>query len=191
VRFRAAFARRASASAKASARLAVARAARERRRSASRAASLAGVAAIVVFATIASAQIGGKPATGNPTPGVAQPEPPNLADRVTFTGCLQPVNRRADPSGSATASADLSAPSNSRFELTKAERVDRVPAGTGGSPATTNLSSTVYRLEGIESQFSPFVGAKVEISGEIKGPAGASPPTLLVEFVQRVAVKCP
>ena len=32
------------------------------------------------------------------------------------------------------------------------------------------VSSKTYRLEGIDSQFSPFVGAKVEISGEIKAP---------------------
>jgi hypothetical protein len=162
--------------------------------------SLSGVAAFVVALTaIASAQVGGKPTTGNPTPGIAQPEPPNLADRVTFVGCLQPVTRRAEASASAKASADgsgsasaadLNAPSNARFELTKAERLDRVPAGTGGSPATKSVSSKVYRLEGIDSQFSPFVGARVEISGEIKPAENAAPPTLLVEFVQRVAAKC-
>ena len=139
-----------------------------------------------------SAQAPGKPATGNPTPGIAQPDPPNLADRVTFVGCLRIAPRRAEASASAdkSASADPNTPSNARFELTSAERVDRVPAGTGGSPATTGVPSKTYRLEGIESQFSPFVGAKVEISGEIKGPA-SSPPTLLVEFVQKLTAKCP
>jgi hypothetical protein len=68
--------------------------------------------------------------------------------------------------------------------------VDRVPPGTGGSAAATTASSKTYRLEGIDSQFSPFVGAKVEISGEVKGPATGSPPTLLVGFVQRIAGKC-
>jgi hypothetical protein len=166
----------------------------------SRAAALAGVAAIVALTGIASAQIGGKPATGNPTPGTAQPDPPNLADRVTFVGCLRPVatverSRRAEASASAdkSASADPNALSNSRFELTKAERVDRVPAGTGGSPATVNASSKTYRLEGIDSQFSPFVGARVEVSGEVRPPAAperSAPPTLLVEFVQRIAATC-
>jgi hypothetical protein len=150
-------------------------------------ASLAAVA-IVTLTTVALAQGGGKPTTGNPTPGTIQPDPPNLADRVTFVGCLQAVGRRAEASASA-ASADPNAPTNARYELTKAERVDRVPPGTGGSPVT-RVSSTVYRLEGIDSQFSPFVGAKVEISGEMKAPAGASPPTLIVEFVQRLAAKC-
>jgi hypothetical protein len=163
VRSRAAFARRASAPA----------------------VSLAGVAAFVALTAIASAQGGGKPATGNPTPGTAQPDPPNLADRVTFVGCLQTVTRRAD----APASADSNAPSNARFELTRAERVDRVPAGTGGSPATASVSSKTFRLEGIDSQFSPFVGAKVEVSGgiNVKSPGA---PTLIVEFIQKLAAKC-
>jgi hypothetical protein len=132
------------------------------------AASLAGVAAIVALTTVASAQGGGKPTTGNPTPGFAQPDPPNPANRVTFTGCLQSVSR------SATTPADANTPSNSRFELTKVERSE----------------IKMYRLEGIDSQFSPFVGAKVEVTGEIKGSANATPPTLLVEFVHRLAAKC-
>jgi hypothetical protein len=157
------------------------------------AASLA-AAAVLALTAIASAQGGGKPATGNPTPGIAQPDPPNLADRVTLTGCLRPSARRADALASATsASADPNSPSLSRFELTNAERVNRVPAGTGGSPAATSVSSKTYRLEGIDSQFSPFVGARIEISGEIR-PASAAektaPPTLLVEFVQRIAATC-
>lgn len=123
-----------------------------------------------VVSAMMSAQIGGKPATGNPTPGTEQPAPPNVADRVTFTGCLQPVARAAT-------TADPNAPSDSRFELTKATSAD------------TKTPSKTYRLEGIESQFSPFVGSKVEITGEIK-TAGANPPTLLVEFVQRIASKC-
>jgi hypothetical protein len=85
---------------------------------------------------------------------------------------------------------DSNTPSNSRFELAKAERVDRVPPGTGGSAPAASVSAKTYRLEGIESQFSPFVGAKVEISGEIKESASANPPTVIVEFVQKLAAKC-
>jgi hypothetical protein len=152
--------------------------------------SIAG-AAILTLTAIASAQGGGKPVTGNPTPGTAQPDPPNLADRVTFVGCLRPAP--ADKSASATSapSADPNAPGNSRFELVNAERQDRVPEGTGGSPLAAAASSKTYRLEGIDSQFSPLVGARVEISGEIKGPAAANPPTILVGFIQRLAGKCP
>lgn len=149
--------------------------------------SLAVVAAVVALTAVAFAQGGGKPATGNPTPGTPQPDPPNLADRVTFAGCLHTVSRGAE--ASSAASADSNAPSNARFELTRAERVNRVPAGTGGSPATANVSSKTFRLEGIDSQFSPFVGAKVEVSGEInvKSPGA---PTLIVEFIQKLAAKC-
>jgi hypothetical protein len=141
------------------------------------------VVAVVAFTAIASAQGGGKPTTGNPTPGTTQPDPPNPANRVTFTGCLQSVSRAA------ATTAEANAPSNARFELTRAERLDRVPAGTGGSPATASVSSKTFRLEGIDSQFSPFVGAKVEASGEInvKGPGA---PTLIVEFIQKLAAKC-
>jgi hypothetical protein len=135
-----------------------------------RAASLV-VVAIVGLAALLSAQGGGKPATGNPTPGTEQPAPPNVADRVTVVGCLQSV-------APATTTADSNTPSNSRFELAKATSAD------------TKASSKTYRLEGIDSQFSPFVGSKAEITGEIKAAAGANPPTLLVEFVQRIAAKC-
>jgi hypothetical protein len=137
-----------------------------------RAASLVAAACVAVTA-IASAQGGGKPATGNPTPGTEQPAPPNVADRVTFVGCLQPVSSK----GETPASADPNAPSNSRFELRTAAPGERVP-------------SKIYRLEGIDSQFSPFVGARVEITGEIKAAASGNPPTLLVEYVQKLAAKC-
>jgi hypothetical protein len=150
-----------------------------------RVAWLVGAATIVVCAALASAQGGGKPVTGNPTPGTTQPAPPNLADRVTFAGCLQPVRNSAT-----SAAPDANVPSDARFELTNAERVDRVPPGTGGSAIAVSASGKGYRLEGIDSQFSPFVGTKVEISGEIKAPANATPPTLLVEFVQKLAAKC-
>jgi hypothetical protein len=146
-------------------------------------ASLAGIVAIVACTTVAFAQGGGKPATGNPTPGTAQPDPPNLADRVTVVGCLQPIR-------SSTPSADANTPTNARYELTQAERLDRVPPDTGGSAIAKSASGKSYRLEGIESQFSPFVGAKVEISGGVKSPSSTGPPTLVVEFVQRLAAKC-
>jgi hypothetical protein len=154
------------------------------------------VAAVLAASTLTSAaQIGGKLVIGgNPTPGTEQPEPPSLADRVTVTGCLQsaPV-RRGGSLDPPTAPTDANTPSDARFVLANAERVDRVPAGTGGSPATASASSRSYRLMGIESQFSPFVGTKVEISGEIKPAASSdakSTPTLIVEFVQKLASTC-
>ena len=156
---------------------------------------LAAVAAILAASTLTgAAQIGGKLVVGgNPTPGTEQPEPPNLADRIALSGCLQ-----AAPRTSSTNSApDANTPSDARFMLANAERIDRVPAGTGGSPATTSASSRSYRLMGIESQFSPFVGTKVEVSGEVKAgsstetTSAGSMPTLVVEFVQKLATTCP
>ena len=156
-----------------------------------------GVLALIAAAALsvgASAQSGGKPAKGNPTPGTLQPDPPNPADRITLTGCVQ-----AAPGRNASASAaDPNMPSDARFILASAEREKNVPSGTGGSELAATTSSRTYRLEAIDSQVSGFVGAKVEISGEVKArtasaPAenGADAPTLQVEFVQKIAALCP
>jgi hypothetical protein len=149
------------------------------------------LAAVLVAAAIAAAdgQIGGKPVSGgNPTPGTPQPAPPDLRDRIALTGCLQ-----AAP-GSGAEAPDPNTPSDSRFVLVDAERLDRVPPGTGGSALAAGASGRRVRLEGLDSLFTPFVGAKVEISGEVRpAPASAAsgvPPTLLVEFVQRIAPRC-
>ena len=152
-----------------------------------RRAAAALVAAFVAITAVTAAQGGGKPVTGNPTPGTAQPDPPNVANRVMFAGCLQRAAGTADKS----APADPFAPSNSRFELVKAAPVERAAPGAG--PSAAGASSTTYRLEGIDSIFSPFVGSKVEITGEVKAPSRAekgAPPTLVVEFLQRIAAKC-
>jgi hypothetical protein len=150
---------------------------------------LGALATLIIVATMTvSAQVGGKPVSGNPTPGTEQPAPPNPADRITLTGCLRPA-----PKSAQTEAPDSNAPSDARFVLASAERVDRVPPGTGGSSQTTAASSRSYRLSGIDSQFSPFVDTKVELSGEIKAastdPTG-TPPTLIVEFVQKLASSC-
>jgi hypothetical protein len=142
----------------------------------------------------AGAQIGGKPVNaGNPTPGTEQPAPPNLADRVTLTGCLQ----LASKSGNLTASSgaiDGNAVIDSRFELSDAERQNNVPADTGGSPLAAAAAGRTYRLAAIESQLSPFVGTKVEVSGEIvprkAGSSTTVAPTLQVEFVQKLGASC-
>ena len=137
----------------------------------------------------------GKRRTGSPTPGTPQPEPPNLADRVTLTGCIQTV-ARSQTSG-AGQTTDPNTPSDSRYQLTNAERQNNVPAGTGGSPLTAKASSRTYRLEAIDAQLSPFVGTKVEISGEIKpssapasGETRANDPALVVEFVRKIGATC-
>ena len=150
------------------------------------------LALVSVLAVSAAAQIGGKPTTGNPTPGVAQPEPPTLADRITVTGCVQLAAQAPNASAGSPGS---NVPSDARFVLAGAERQGSVPADTGGSTLAAETSSRTFRLAAIESQLSPFVSTKVEISGEIKPrPAGAATnvsPILQVEFVQKLATNCP
>ena len=149
------------------------------------------VAAVIVASTMTGgAQIGGKLVSGgNPTPGTEQPAPPNLSDRIALSGCLRAVSK------SSNTASDPNEPSDARFELANAERLDRLPPATGGSPLAAAATSRTYRLAGIDSQFSPFVGAKVEISGEIKPPPANEArndgsPTLIVEFVQKIDPVC-
>ena len=153
------------------------------------------VVALLVAGTLAfAAQQPSGAKTGNPTPGTPQPEPPNLADRVTLTGCVQASAETGR--GRDTASKDPNDPSELRFVLTKAERKNVAPAGTGTSNVAATSSSPSYRLRAIDSQLSPFVGTRVEISGEIlpSAPrtegAASSVPILQVELVQKVAPSC-
>ena len=104
--------------------------------------------------------------TGNPTPGTPQPDPPNVAKRITVSGCLQ----LAPGAGAAPASA-ATTPASNRYTLKDAQKDE------------------TYRLEALESQLSPFAGARVELTGEVKTPA-ETPPVLLVEFLRKTAAKC-
>jgi hypothetical protein len=152
-----------------------------------RSVSAASVIALVAASTLlVAAQSGGKPVKGgNPTPGTAQPDPPNLADRLTLTGCLEPA-----PKSDAVSKPDSNTPVDSRYVLTSAQRADRLPPETGGSELAKKANSRTYRLEGLESQFSPFVNTKVEVSGEVKPPPANGAPTLLVEFIQKLESRC-
>jgi len=153
-----------------------------------RAAGLAVLAAVVGACTLTAAQVGGKPVSGgNPTPGTAQPDPPNLSDRISLNGCLQPAPKTA---AAGSEPIDDNTPSDSRFVLTGGQRVNRVPPGTGQSEIAAKASGGVYRLEGLDSQFSPFVNTRVEISGEIKRAGGDKAPVLLVGFVQKISASC-
>ena len=112
-----------------------------------------------------AAQGGGKPIRGgNPTPGTPQPEPPNVSERITVTGCVQLAK-------DAPKAADGNTVIDTRYVLTTAE-----------GPAKVQ-----FKLSAIESQLSPFAGAKVEISGE---PKTAGSNILQVEFVQKLAARC-
>jgi hypothetical protein len=124
--------------------------------------------------------------TGNPTPGTPQPDPPNLADRITLTGCV----RWAAPDGRGSVpTQELNTLSTSTFVLTNATRLTRVPPGTGTSDTAKKSASQTYRLSALNSALVPFAGARVEISGEIEDrpPDAAVPaPILKVGFVQRL-----
>jgi hypothetical protein len=122
--------------------------------------------------------------TGNPTPGTPQPDPPNVADRIAVSGCLQ----LAPGAGAAPASA-ATAPASNRFVLKDVRKDARVPPNTGTSPAAAAASAATYRLEALESQLSPFVDTRIEVSGEVKGSPEAAP-VLLVEFVRKLAARC-
>jgi hypothetical protein len=121
---------------------------------------------MLILAILLAGQIGGKLINGgNPTPGTPQPEPPNVADRVTATGCVQLAPKKDGK----PAAVDGNTVTDSRYVLT----------------AVGDAEKVTYRLEAIESQLSPFVGAKVEITGE-KKPKDV----LLVEFAQKLSAAC-
>lgn len=124
------------------------------------------------------------PKTGNPTPGTPQPDPPNVANRIAVIGCLQ----MAPGAGAAPASA-ATTPASNRFVLRDVKKDERVPPDASTASAAATPVAPTYRLEALDSQMSPFVNTRVELSGEVKAEAGG-PPVLLVEFVRKVAAKC-
>ena len=151
------------------------------------------ILAVSALTTIGLSAQGTGRLTGNPTPGTLQPDPPNLADRITLTGCV----RWAAPGGRGSVPAqELNNPSNTTFVLANAEKVMRVPPGTGTSDAAKKPASQTYRLSAINSALVPFAGARVEISGEIDDrpprDGAAAAPILNVGFVQRMGrTPCP
>jgi hypothetical protein len=126
---------------------------------------------------------------GNPTPGTAQPEMPKLADRIALTGCLTRVE-------GAPAVFDGNTPSDTRYLLSSAKRLSRLPPGAGTSPVAAASTVERYRLSGIEGAISPFADARVEVSGQVETPspeaARLTPelPVLRVEFVKKIAASC-
>ena len=119
----------------------------------------------LAIAILFAAQIGGKLVIGgNPTPGTPQPEPPKVEERVTVTGCIERVSRDARP----VPAIDGNTVTDSRYVLMTVEQPSKLK----------------YKLAAIESQLSPFAGARVEVSGEPKDGA------LQVEFVQKLSATC-
>ena len=152
------------------------------------------VLAVVCIGTVGLGAQGTGRFNGNPTPGTPQPDPPSLADRITVTGCV----RWAAANGrGAVATDELNAPSDSKFVLVNAAREERVPPGTGSSDAAKQSTSRTYRLSALNSALVPFVGSRVEVSGEVEdrppGEGGSQAPMLKVGFVQRLpkTATCP
>ena len=142
---------------------------------------------VSAFTTLGLSAQGTGRLTGNPTPGTPQPDPPNLANRITLTGCV----RWTAPEGRGSVSApELNTLSSSTFVLTNAARVMRVPAGTGTSDSAKKSASQTYRLSALNSALVPFAGSRVEISGEIDDRPSldgtSAVPILKVGFVQRL-----
>jgi len=151
------------------------------------------VVTMFCFSMVSLAAQGTGRLTGNPTPGTPQPDPPRLADRITVTGCV----RWATANGRGAVPTDeLNAPSDSKFLLVNAAREERVPPGTGTSDAAKQSGSQMYRLSALNSALLPFVGSRVEISGEVEDrppdDGGSRAPIVKVGFVQRLPkTTCP
>ena len=139
------------------------------------------LAVIVHTGAAAAAQLPPGSLTGNPTPGVEQPPPPVLADRIAVTGCVARVGAPA---------TDPNSYSEERFTLSDVKKADKAPAGAARSAAATAPIATRYRLAGIDTLLAPFIGKRVELSGEIINPTTGTGPTLRVEFVQKLAATC-
>lgn len=137
------------------------------------------LAVAVQMSTAAAAQLPPGAIKGNPTPGVEQPAPPVLADRIAVTGCVARVG--APPS-------DPNSYSEERFTLTNAKKGEKALADQ--SAAASAPIAAQYRLAAIDTLLAPFVGKRVELSGEIIKPTTGTGPTLRVEFVQKTAATC-
>jgi hypothetical protein len=106
--------------------------------------------------------------------------------KVTISGCLQTAPA---PTGTP---AVPSTPTTAKFELTNAKVVSSSPVGTTGTAA----AATRYRLEGEDKTISPHLNQQVDITGTVSPamstatPDSAAAPTLKVESLKMVAMKC-
>src|SRR5205814_4326580 len=143
--------------------------------------------------------------------------PSSSADKVTVTGCIErssasPSSTPGTTGTSGTTSSPSSSSSSSKFILNTS------PAGSGaaGTSGTTSTSSTPsasasasaksYQLDADDSQLTPHVGHKVEITGTVEGGSSSSrtstsstgatasssvsQPKLKVDSVRMIASSC-
>ena len=171
-------------------------------------------AALVVagFATTAVLSAQGNPSPANTPPAdaaappgqkaVLAPSAQTKANSVTFTGCIQDVAMTTAAAAPAPVNPGGTVASTKTYYLNNA-----VMAADAGRerPAigTSGLAATGYRLEGDTALISTHLNQQVRIVGMVQSsnasPAGAanaapgstaSGPTLKVESVTMVAMKC-
>jgi len=101
----------------------------------------------------------------------ANPGAQGAAKKIMVVGCIA----KAEPSATGTAGAGgaAAAKDDTKFVLSKAAASET--AGTAGAtpPPATAIASE-YKLDGSESQLTPHVGHKVEITGTVEEPKGAT-----------------
>jgi len=129
----------------------------------------------------------------------AAPQTPSksaAAKTITVTGCVAKALQA--PTGT-TGAAGAATEKETKFVLSGASITPSATAGTAGTtPATTSVASE-YRLDGDDAKLTPHVGHKVEITGTVDEPKGATQapaasaanaPKLKVDNLKMVAPSC-
>ena len=145
-------------------------------------------AAIACTVTIAAAQTTPPPSSQTPSS--------SSADKVTLTGCIERSSASSSPTGTSGTAGASSASSETKFILNTAPS----SSSTAGTSGTASASAKSYRLDADDSQLTPHVGHKVEITGTVQGGASASSatstgsttnaPKLKVDSVKMIASSC-
>ena len=145
-------------------------------------------AAIACTVTIAAAQTTPPPSSQTPSS--------SAADKVTLTGCIERSSASSSPTGTSGTAGASSASSETKFILNTAPS----SSSTAGTSGTASASAKSYRLDADDSQLTPHVGHKVEITGTVQGGASASSatstgsttnaPKLKVDSVKMIASSC-
>jgi hypothetical protein len=151
------------------------------------------------------------------TPPPTQTPSSSSANKVTITGCIERASSPTGTPGSTGTSGSASA-GETKFVL-NTQPAGSGAAGTSGtgtstsgtssssSPsASSSASAKSYRLDADDSQLTPHVGHKVEITGTVEGGAStssttsssssasssstATAPKLKVDSVKMIASSC-
>ena len=134
----------------------------------------------------------------------AAPQTPSksaAAKTITVTGCVAKAQQAASaPTGTAGAAGAAATEKETKFVLSGAAISPSATAGTAGAttPSTTAVASE-YRLDADDAKLTPHVGHKVEITGTVDEPKGATQapaasaanaPKLKVDNLKMVAPSC-